>query len=71
MQTENFNKKEWIFEGIRLKKEVIAEDRAKLMPLLKLKHEIAIKEFIDEIEQRGKKNEIALMRERGNVMNFI
>lgn len=60
-----------MFEGIRLKKEAIAEDRAKVAPLLKLKHEIAVKEFIDEIERLGKKNEIALMRERGTIVNFI
>jgi len=40
------------------------EDRERFRPLLKIKKDAEIREFIEEIEKLEKKNEIGLMRER-------
>ena len=40
------------------------EDRERFRPLLKIKKDVEIREFVEEIEKLEKKNEIGLMRER-------
>ena len=49
----------------KMKKDYLAEDRARFMPLLRIKKEVVIKEFMEEVERTEKKNEIGVMRERG------
>jgi len=48
----------------QINKEGILEDRERFRPLLKIKKDVEIREFIEEVEKIEKKNEIGLMRER-------
>ena len=61
---DGFDKREWLMTLKQLKKEFLLEDRDRFRPLLKLKKEPAIKDFMEEIERVEKKYEIGLMRER-------
>ena len=47
------------------------EDRDRFRPLLRVKKEQNVKEFMDEVERVEKKHEIALMRERTQINEFI
>lgn len=47
------------------------EDRDRFRPLLKLKKEPAIKDFMEEVERIEKKQEIGLMRERTQINDFM
>ena len=61
---DGFDKRSWLIEHKQLKKECQLEDRDRFRPLLKLKKEPAINEFMEDIERVEKKYEIGLMRER-------
>ena len=65
MPTEEFDKRIWTMDITKMKKDYLAEDRARFMPLLRIKKEVVIKEFMEEVERTEKKNEIGVMRERG------
>jgi len=54
-----------------LKRDYILEDRDRFRPLIKLKKDVAMKEFMEEIEKLEKKHEIGLMRERTVIDDFI
>ena len=47
------------------------EDRDRFRPLLRVKKEHAIGEFMEEIERIEKKYEIGLMRERTQILDFV
>lgn len=47
------------------------EDRDRFRPLLRLKKEPAIKEFMDDIEKLEKKYEVGLMRERDQIKQQV
>ena len=47
-----------------LKRDFVLEDRDRFRPLLKLKKEQAVKDFLEEVERIEKKQEIGLMREQ-------
>ena len=55
----------------KMKKDYLAEDRARFMPLLRIKKEAVIKDFIEDVERAEKKNEIGMMRDRGQIRQFI
>merc|ERR1712226_1286230 len=71
MYPDGFDKREWLATLKTIKKEVMLEDRDRFRPLLKLKKEPAIKEFMEEIERLEKKDEIGLMRERTQIKEFV
>ena len=62
--TDGFDKKTWAIEWKQIKKEGILEDRERFRPLLRIKKDVEIREFMEEVEKIEKKNEIGLMRER-------
>ena len=64
MAVEGFDKSEWLAEFKQHKKDYTLEDRDRFRPLLRVKKEHAIAEFMEEIERLEKKYEIGLMRER-------
>jgi len=47
------------------------EDRDRFRPLIRLKKDVAMKEFMEEIERLEKKHEIGLMRERTVIDDFV
>ena len=62
--TDGFDKKSWVIEYKQIKKEYTLEDRERFRPLLRIKKDVEIRDFIEEIEKLEKKNEIGLMREK-------
>jgi hypothetical protein len=66
-----FDKRGWITEHKQLKKEYILEDRERFRPLLRIKKDVEIRDFMEEIEKMEKKNEIGCMREQGTITQFV
>ena len=64
---DGFDRTMWELKLKQLKKDFLIEDRDRFRPLLRLKREPAIKEFMDDIEKLEKKYEVALMRERDQI----
>ena len=62
--TDGFDKKGWAIDWKQLKKEGTLEDRERFRPLLRIKKDVEIRDFMEEVEKLEKKNEIGLMRER-------
>jgi len=54
-----------------LKRDFLSEDRDRFRPLLGLKKEQAVKDFMEEVERTEKKQEIGLMRERTIINDFV
>ena len=65
--TDGFDKKSWIIEHKQFKKEYILEDRERFRPLLRIKKDAEIRDFVEEIEKLEKRNEIGLMREKETI----
>ena len=61
---DGFDKREWLQSLKGLKRDYILEDRDRFRPLIKLKKEQAMKDFMEEVERIEKKQEIGLMREQ-------
>jgi hypothetical protein len=55
----------------QINKEGTLEDRERFRPLLRIKKDVEIRDFIEEVEKIEKKNEIGLMRERDQYSQFI
>jgi len=55
----------------QINKEGTLEDRERFRPLLRIKKDVEIRDFIEEVEKIEKKNEISLMRERDQYSQFI
>ena len=64
MITDGFDKKTWTIEFKQLKKEFTLEDKERFRPLLRIKNEAEIRDFVEDVEKLEKKNEIGLLRER-------
>ena len=71
MYPDGFDKREWMMNLRQLKKEYLLEDRDRFRPLLKLKKEMEVKKFMEDIEKEEKKYEIGLMRERTQITEFV
>ena len=54
-----------------LKRDYTLEDRDRFRPLIRLKKDVAMKEFMEDIERLEKKQEIGLMRERTLINDFV
>ena len=68
---DGFDKREWMQALKIIKRDFVIEDRDRFRPLLKLKKEPAIKDFMEEVERIEKKQEIGLMRERTQINDFM
>ena len=64
---DGFDKKSWVIEHKQFKKEYVLEDRERFRPLLRIKKDAEIREFIEDIEKLEKKNEIGVMREKETI----
>ena len=71
MIIDGFDKSAWLSELKQLKKDYLLEDRDRFRPLLRVKKEKAIGEFMEEVERMEKKYEIGLMRERTQINEFV
>jgi hypothetical protein len=69
--TDGFDKKTWSIEYKQLKKESTLEDRERFRPLLRIKNDAEIRDFMEEVEKQEKKNEVGLIREREQYTQFI
>jgi len=67
---DGFDKREWMQTFKVLKRDFVMEDRDRFRPLLRLKKEPEIKDFMEEVERVEKKQEIGLMRERTLINDF-
>jgi hypothetical protein len=61
---DDFDKKSWLIEYKHLKKEATLEDRERFRPLLRIKNDIDIREFVEDVEKLEKKQAADLARER-------
>lgn len=68
---DGFDKREWLQQLKVVKRDYLMEDRDRFRPLLRLKKEQAIKDFMEEVERLEKKQEIGLMRERTQINEFV
>jgi len=68
---EDFDKGKWLNSLKQIKKDLLIEDRDRYRPLLRLKKDAEIQEFVEEVEKVDKKNEVGLMREKGVIKTFI
>ena len=68
---DGFDKREWLQSLKGLKRDYILEDRDRFRPLIKLKKEQAMKDFMEEVERIEKKQEIGLMREQTQIQEFV
>lgn len=64
MVADDFDKKGWLIEFKQLKKEATLEDRERFRPLLRIKNDIDIREFVEDVEKLEKKQAADLARER-------
>ena len=64
MVADDFDKKGWLIEYKKLKKEATLEDRERFRPLLRIKNEIDIREFVEDVEKLEKKQAADLARDR-------
>ena len=68
---DGFDKREWLQQLKVLKRDFVMEDRDRFRPLLRMKKDQAMKDFMEEVERVEKKHEIALMRERTQINDFV
>lgn len=68
---DGFDKRDWLQQLKIVKRDYLMEDRDRFRPLLRLKKEQAIKDFMEEVERLEKKQEIGLMRERTQINEFV
>ena len=68
---EGFDKRDWLQQLKGLKRDHLLEDRDRFRPLIKLKKEQAVKDFLEEVERIEKKQEIGLMREHTIIQEFV
>lgn len=54
-----------------MKRDFLLEDRDRFRPLIRLKKEQAVKDFLEEVERLEKKQEIGLMREHTQINEFV
>ena len=54
--TEDFDKRLWMLEISKLKKDYFTEERARFMPLVRVQKDPLIKAYMEEVERTEKKN---------------
>jgi hypothetical protein len=55
----------------KIKKEFLAYDRERYAPFLRMKKDVAVTQFLEDIEKVEKKYEIGVMREKGSIRTFV
>lgn len=68
---DGFDKKEWLQQHKVLRRDYLLEDRDRFRPLLRVKKDPGMQEFMDEIERFEKKQVIGLMREFDQIKEFV
>jgi len=68
---DGFDKRQWLQQLKIHKRDFLIEDRDRFRPLLRMKKDQAMKDFMEEVERVEKKHEIGLMRERTQINDFV